>query len=141
MLHPHPTLRLISTPVEDFGQNLKVLIQKMEDIIVQEQAAGLAAPQIGISKRLFLVEDGHGGIISMINPILTITSKITISMIEGCLSIPDYFKYVLRPRECNVKYKDWDNKEHEIKASGWLARAVLHENDHLDGRLMVDYVK
>jgi peptide deformylase len=105
---------------------------------------GLAAVQIGILKRLIVIDISKDkekkNPIFLINPEIIFKSKKTSIYEEGCLSLPGYFAEIERPEECHIKYIDYDGKKKEMKANGLLATCVQHEIDHLNGKLFIDYL-
>lgn len=120
-----------------FDEPLNILLGEMRRIIKTENGVGLAAPQVGVNTRVILVIDND--ITEMINPEITWTSSEFVMMEEGCLSVPDHYIDIERPREIKVKFQTRDGKYKKWKLKGLQARIVLHEVDHLDGKLMTDY--
>ena len=114
-----------------------VLIEDMLDTMYEAQGVGLAAPQVGVLRRVCLVENDEQ-ILELVNPEITYTSKETCIDNEGCLSVTEYRGIVRRPCDVTVKYFDRFGNECEISASGYDARVFMHEIDHLDGILFVD---
>ena len=105
---------------------------------------GLAAVQIGILKRLVVIdiskEDQKKNPLFLINPVITYKSKNTSIYEEGCLSLPGHFAEIERPSQCSVDYIDYNGKEKKLKADGLLATCIQHEVDHLNGVLFIDYL-
>lgn len=134
-------LRKKSRPVDEVTERIRTLIQDMVETMRSENGVGLAAPQVGILKRIFIVDilDGNG-IRVFINPEF-LEKQGTQKDIEGCLSIPGTQEEVERPNNIKVKALNENGEEFIIEADGFLARAICHENDHLDGVLFVDHVK
>jgi len=131
-----PILRKKSREVEKIDERIVELLSDMEETMYSADGVGLAAPQVGILRRIIVVDDG-GGIKKMINPeILKKDGKV--SDIEGCLSVPNRNGYVDRPEEIKVKFIDEKGRENLIEAKGLLARIICHEIDHLDGILYID---
>jgi len=131
-------LREKARPVPKITPNILKLLDNMADTMYDAEGIGLAAPQIGISKRVIVVDIGEG-IIELINPeILSVLGSE--DNVEGCLSIPGVQGKVPRAMEVTVRARDRNGGLMEIKASGLLARALQHEIDHLDGILFVDKV-
>ena len=120
-----------------FDKSLGDLLDEMRRIIKIENGVGLAAPQVGVNTRVILVIDEE--IVEMINPEITWTSSECVMMEEGCLSVPEHYIDIERPREIKVKFQTRDGKYKKWKLKGLQARIVLHEVDHLDGKLMTDY--
>ena len=131
-----PTLRRKSFEVTDFGEKTQQLIDDMKDTLRQADGAGLAAPQVGVLRRIFLVsvDDEY---VEFINPIITKVSGKQVGQ-EGCLSVRGKWGVVERPMKVTVKAFDRKGKEFTVNAEGFLAKAICHENDHLDGVLYVD---
>jgi len=143
VLYGDPILREKAAPVDEVNQQVKDLVSDMTDILKEHQGLGLAAPQAGESKRLFIVDlsaiDLKESVKVFINPEIIETSG-EIEMEEGCLSFPGIYQRIIRPATVLVRATDLDGKQFEIKTDGMLARAILHENDHLDGRLFIDHI-
>ncbi len=131
-----PILRKKSREVEIIDDRTRELLNDMEETMYEADGVGLAAPQVGILRRIVVVDDGSG-IKKMINPEI-LEKDGTVPGIEGCLSVPNRNGYVDRPREIKVKYLDENAREHIIKAKNLLARIICHEVDHLDGILYID---
>ena len=129
-------LRKISKPVEKFDLRLRILLKDMADTMYKANGVGLAAPQVGILKRVVVVDIGDG-LIEMINPEI-IHSEGEQTGSEGCLSVPGRSGVVTRPNVVTVSYQDRNGDEYEATAEGFLARAFCHEIDHLDGVVYVD---
>ena len=129
-------LRKQCKPVEKFDLRLRILLKDMADTMYKANGVGLAAPQVGILKRVVVVDIGDG-LIEMINPEI-IHSEGQQTGPEGCLSIPGRSGVVTRPNVVTVRYQDRDGEEYEATAEGFLARAFCHELDHLDGVVYVD---
>ena len=129
-------LRKQCKPVEKFDLRLRLLLKDMADTMYKANGVGLAAPQVGILKRIVVVDIGDG-LIEMINPeIIHFEGEQTGP--EGCLSVPGRSGVVTRPNIVTVRFLDRDGTEYEATAEGFLARAFCHELDHLDGTLYVD---
>ena len=131
-------LRKKAKTVEKIDDRLKLLISDMIDTMYHEDGVGLAAPQVGILKRIVVIDVGDG-IHVLINPEFVSQSGEDIDF-EGCLSVPGIRGKVKRPAHVVVKALDRDGREIELKADGQLARALCHEIDHLDGVLFIDKV-
>ena len=134
-----PCLRKKSTPVKDIGPGERLLIQSMIDTMHQEKGVGLAAPQVGINQRIFVADIGEGPIV-FINPMVLRRSGVEV-LEEGCLSIPGITVAVKRGKKVLVRYKDSENNVREKVFEQLMARVIQHETDHLNGRLILDYVK
>lgn len=132
-----PILRVKCKPVKEITPSLKKLISDMFDTMYDSNGVGLAAPQIGIVKRLVVIDDYDGHKHVLINP--QIVSEVGEQLsTEGCLSIPGYYGKVKRPSEIKVKAIDENGKQFEITGTGILATILSHEIDHLDGILYKD---
>jgi peptide deformylase len=136
---PDPVLRETAKPVQKFNSNLHKLLDDMADTMYDAEGVGLAAPQIGILKRVIVMDCGeeHGGLIELVNPEILETSGEQFGP-EGCLSIPGLQGDVRRPM--NVKAKGFNRHGEEIIIEGTelLARCIMHEVDHLNGVLFTD---
>ncbi|NLK62259.1 MAG: peptide deformylase [Fusobacteria bacterium] len=132
-----PVLRKKSEKIDDINEELLELIEYMKKTMYSASGIGLAAPQVGINKRLFIIDIGEG-IKTIINPEFIESNSSIIEMEEGCLSIPGTYKKVKRPEKVTVKYLNEKGEEIIEEADGIYARALQHENDHLDGIMFVD---
>ena len=142
--YPDPRLREPGQPVTDFGAPLKALIDDMAETMYAAPGVGLAAPQIGVSKRLFLVDVSTGdGVPSdlrvFINPEITERDGVSRNE-EGCLSFPGVYEEVKRAERIRVRAQDAEGEWFELEAEGLLAVAIQHESDHLNGELMIDHL-
>jgi peptide deformylase len=133
-----PILRAKTKRVPKVTKEIKKLIKDMQDTVVAAEGGGLAAPQVGLSHRLCLAMIAEKMTV-LINPDITWRSKETDKIEEGCLSLPGVWKEVERPIEIAITYQDESGKPQERRFSGWDARVVQHEVDHLEGVLIVDY--
>lgn len=131
-------LRKISRSVEKIDGTFLSLLDDMSETMHHEKSAGLSAPQIGISRRLIVI-DIKGKVVKMINPII-IESYGNQCVLEGCLSIPHIYGKVNRPEKLIVKSKDENGQFFQLECKGFLARVVCHEIDHLDGILFTDKI-
>ena len=131
-------LRKICRTQMTFDQKLWSLLDDMAETMYKAEGVGLAAPQVGILRRVCVVDVGDG-LIELINPVITEKSGIQKGN-EGCLSVPDRFEEVTRPNKVTVKAQNRMGENIEIKAEGFLARAFCHEIDHLDGILYIDRI-
>lgn len=122
--------------VTDFGEKTSTLLDDMKDTLKKAEGAGLAAPQVGVLRRMFVV-DVEDGYFEFINPVI-VSQKGSQTGTEGCLSIKGKWGEVTRPEEVVVKYQDRFGKHRTITAKGFFAKAICHENDHLDGILYID---
>lgn len=138
--YPHMALLAPTKKVKEIDDELILLLDEMYQIIKKEDAIGLAANQLGVLKRVFVVElDEESGLFEMINPELIRHSGKSID-IEGCLSFPDTYGTVERYEEVTIRYVDRDGYEMEVDATGYLARAFQHEMEHLDGKVFTDKI-
>ncbi len=133
---PDPVLHKKCKPVEKFDDKLGELLDDMRETMLYADGVGLAAPQVGILRRLAVVEvdDFY---VELINPIITKAKGEQVGP-EGCLSVENYHCRVKRPYEITVEYQDRYGKRQKLKTEGFVARACCHEIDHLDGILFVD---
>ncbi len=132
-----PILRQKSMEVRRFNERLHVLLDDMALTMAVAEGVGLAAPQVGISKRVIVVCDGDGETMEFINPVL-LSAKGMVEEAEGCLSVPGVQGMVPRAEKIKIKAQDRNGQSFELKAEGYLARVIQHEMDHLDGRLFID---
>lgn len=130
------TLRKTSKRMEKFDLRLWLLLRDMKETMNKADGVGLAAPQVGILRRVVVIDVGDGPI-ELVNPEI-IEAEGEQAGAEGCLSIPGRTGYVARPNKVKVKAQDRNGKPFEIEGEGLLARALCHEIDHLDGRLYID---
>ncbi|HEX3020348.1 MAG TPA: peptide deformylase [Chitinispirillaceae bacterium] len=138
-----PVLRKVAKPVEKFDSSLQKFIEDMFEALRVEDGVGLAAPQVGESIQLVVIDitGGEKDPIVLINPVIYNASEQTECADEGCLSIPGVTLSVNRPVRVSVKARDAEGKEFIIEnAEGLLARAIQHETDHLHGLMIVDHV-
>ena len=131
-------LREKAKPVENFDQALEDTVRQMFVIMREKKGVGLAAPQVGISQRFFVTEAVDDKPRVFVNPEIIETSQETVKGEEGCLSLPGVWASVVRPYSVKVQAQDTTGKIFHLNAEGWLARIILHENDHLNGLLFVD---
>ena len=129
-------LRKKCKPVEIFDEKLGTLLDDMAETMYKANGVGLAAPQVGILRRAIVVDPGDG-LIELVNPEI-IKEKGSQRDIEGCLSCPDDWGYVVRPMEIIVKAMDRNGGHVQLKLRDFSARAVCHEIDHLEGKLFID---
>lgn len=131
-----PILRKTAVPIKRISKNIRQLIKDMSETMYKADGVGLAAPQVGVSKRLFLVDTGEG-LLVLINPQIT-NREGEIMLVEGCLSVPDMAGKVVRAAKVTVEALDENGRKIWVTGEGLLARALQHELDHLDGRLYTD---
>ena len=141
---PDPVLRKVAAPVERFDDELTQIVTDMAETMYAEPGVGLAAPQVGISLRLF-IGDGtifgfeEGTTVVFANPEI-LSSEGEQEGDEGCLSFPGIYERVDRPNRCRVRAQDIHGVPFELDCEGLGCRAIFHELDHLEGRLMIDYL-
>lgn len=137
-----PVLREKCEKIEKIDREVKDLVANLIATLKNAQGLGLAAPQLGETKRVFIVDlsaiDLTESVRVFINPEIVETSG-EVVLEEGCLSFPGIFQKISRPEKVKIKATDHDGKEFMLEADGMLARAILHEYDHLDGKLFIDY--
>ena len=133
------TLRKTCRKQEKFDRRLAVLLKDMADTMYKAEGVGLAAPQVGILRRVAIVDitEDHSGLLEMVNPVIVETEG-TQTGREGCLSVPGRQGVVTRPMRIKAQYQDRNGEWMEIETEGFEARAICHELDHLDGKLYVD---
>lgn len=132
-----PVLRGQANPVTKFNNiRLQLVLRDMAETMYRENGVGLAAPQIGIRRRIVVLDVGEG-LVELINPEI-VSLEGEIGMVEGCLSVPGRRGFVVRPERVKVKAQDRKGEWFEIEGDGLLGRCLQHEIDHLDGILYVD---
>jgi peptide deformylase len=141
---PDPQLKKISKPVDKVDDEIRQLMDDMLETMHAAPGIGLAAPQVGVLKRVLVIDiDREGektGPLKMANPEIVDVSDEDASYEEGCLSVPEHYAEVERPARVTVRYLDHDNEIRTIKAEGLLATCIQHEMDHLDGILFIDRI-
>ena len=134
-------LRKICKPVEKFDLRLAILLKDMADTMHDADGVGLAAPQIGIVRRVVVIDVGdEHGVIELVNPVITERSEEMQTGREGCLSLPNRQGIVTRPMRVKVHAQDRHGRPFDLEGEGLLARAICHELDHLDGHLYIDFM-
>ena len=136
-----PVLREKAVRVERFGESLKKTLDEMIVLMRKKSGVGLAAPQIGIPERFFVVQVPGEQPIAFVNPEIIETSLETVDFTEGCLSVPGVWGDVSRPESIRIQAMNADGKVFRLDADGYLARIIQHEYDHLNGVLFVDHLK
>mgnify|MGYP000091069725 CR=1 FL=1 len=131
-----PILRKVSREVTEINDRIKTLLEDMVETMYEYDGVGLAAPQVGILRRVVVIDVGEGPI-KMINPEILEQDGENVDA-EGCLSIPNRSGNVKRPERVKVKYLDENGEEKILEGTGLLARAICHEIDHLNGTLFID---
>ena len=141
---PDPALKKISQPVKQVDASVRKLMDDMLETMYHAPGIGLAAPQVGVLKRVIVLDLAREGEepqpLRIANPEIVWVSDDDATYNEGCLSVPEHYADVVRPSACRVKYLDQDNKQQEIAAEGLLATCLQHEIDHLDGVLFIDHL-
>ncbi len=141
---PDETLKKISEPLEKVTTNEKKLIKDLFDTMYASKGIGLAAVQIGILKRILVIDvstkDEKREPLSFINPVIKKVSDETSIYEEGCLSIPDTFIEIERPKICEVEYIDINGEKKNLMCDGLLSTCLQHEINHLDGKLIIDHL-
>lgn len=132
----HPVLKQVAQPVDHVNKKMRAFIEDMAETMYKTDGVGLAAPQVGVSKRIIVVDDGNG-LQALINPQI-IKAEGSQWGPEGCLSVPGYFGDVERYEKVTVTAIDPNNKKLRIEAEGFLARIFQHEIDHLEGHLFIE---
>ena len=143
LIAPDPRLKAVSTPVETVDAEIRALALDMADSMYAAEGIGLAAVQIGVAKRIIVMDldqkDGKKDWRVFINPKITWASEEMATFEEGCLSVPEIWDDVERPARIKAEYLDLDGKKVEIEADGMLATCLQHEMDHLEGVLFIDH--
>src|SRR5271169_3075868 len=148
MIHPivkfgDPVLEKLSAPITEFDDELRKLVDDMFESMYAAHGVGLAAPLIGISKRIAVIdvtfkEDPEAKIV-LVNPeIIQVEGRITSN--EGCLSLPEFREKVTRPRKVTARAQNLQGETFEVTGEDLLARALLHETDHLNGKLYISHI-
>ncbi len=144
VIEPDPILRKKSDYLEKVDDELRRLMDDMLETMYAAPGIGLAAVQIGILKRLIVIDitknDEKKDPLFLINPEIISKSSNTSTYEEGCLSLPGHFAEIERPAECQVSYMDYNGKKKEMTAKGLLSTCIQHEVDHLNGVLFIDYL-
>ena len=143
LTEPDPFLRKKSYDVQKVDDDVRELMNDMLETMYMAPGIGLAAIQIGVPKRVIVIDlskDEKKTPLYFINPKVIVKSKDNSTYEEGCLSVPGQFAEVDRPNECHISYLDYDGQKKELKAEGLLATCIQHEMDHLEGILFIDYL-
>ena len=145
LIHPDPRLKKMCTPVEAVDDAVRRLAEDMFETMYDAPGVGLAAPQVGINSRLLVMDCSDRETeelrpLALINPQITWVSEDEVIYEEGCLSIPEVFEDVWRPKSVTVSWTDLDGNPAEETFEGLWATCVQHEVDHLNGRLFIDYL-
>ena len=144
LTEPNKLLRQISEPVKKVGEKEKRLMDDMLDTMYAAPGIGLAAIQIGVPKRIIVMDISRDEKKKepryFVNPVIKNKNLDKAIYEEGCLSVPDQFAEISRSSACEVEYLDYDGKKQLMKAEGLLATCIQHEMDHLEGILFIDYL-
>ena len=141
---PNKILRQKSLPISQVGLEEQQLMDNMLDTMYNANGIGLAAIQIGVPKRIIVMDisknDEKNNPMYFVNPLIKDKVTETSTYEEGCLSVPNFFAEVNRPKKCKVEYLDYDGNKKILNAEGLLATCIQHEMDHLEGILFIDYL-
>ena len=141
---PNEILRRTSDPIEKVGENEKKLVTDLFETMYESNGIGLAAVQVGILKRILVIDVSTSkekkNPMCFINPVIKNISNETSVYEEGCLSIPDTFIEIERPKICEVEYIDEKGEKKNLKCDGLLSTCIQHEINHLDGKLIIDHL-
>ena len=144
LIEPNKLLRQISKPVKSVGDEERRLMDDMLDTMYAAPGIGLAAIQIGVPKRIIVMDisrdENKKEPMYFVNPVIKNKNEEKAKYEEGCLSVPDQFAEIERPNTCEVEYLDYNGKKQTLKADGLLATCIQHEMDHLEGILFIDYL-
>ena len=144
LIEPNKLLRQISEPVKKVGDEERKLMDDMLETMYAAPGIGLAAIQIGIPKRIIVMDisrnENQKEPMYFVNPVIENKNSEKATYEEGCLSVPDQFAEIERPNTCEVEYLDYNGKKQLLKANGLLATCIQHEMDHLEGILFIDYL-
>lgn len=141
---PNPILRKKADNVLNVDDDIRKLMDNMLETMYQAPGIGLAAPQVGILKKVIVIDlskdDEPKKPFFIVNPKIIWKSEELSSREEGCLSIPGHFAEVVRPKKCKLQYLDYNGKKQEVEADDLLSTCIQHEVDHCDGVLFIDYL-
>ncbi len=144
VIEPDPILRKKSESLYQVNNDIRKLLDDMLQTMYAAPGIGLAAVQIGILKRIIVIDiskkEEKKNPIFLINPKIIFQSKETSTYEEGCLSLPGHFAEIERPAKCKIEYIDYNGKKAELEAEGLLSTCIQHEIDHLNGILFIDYL-
>ena len=144
LTEPNKILRQVSKPVDHVGSDEKKLMNDMLDTMYAANGIGLAAVQIGVPKRIIVMDISKDEKKKepryFVNPVIKKKNPIKTTYEEGCLSVPNQFAEIDRPKECEVEYLDYNGQKKTLNAEGLLATCIQHEMDHLEGILFIDYL-
>ena len=140
---PDKILRKISSPVQKVGDTERKIMDDMVETMYSANGIGLAAIQIGIPKRIIVIDlkiENKKNPLFFVNPVIKNKDSLKSTYEEGCLSVPNQFAEIDRPKKCDVEYLDYNGEKKILKADGLLATCIQHEMDHLEGILFIDYL-
>ena len=144
LTEPNRLLRQVSKSVDKVGDEERVLMDDMLQTMYDAPGIGLAAIQIGVPKRIIVMDisrdENKKEPRYFVNPVIKSKNEEKVKYEEGCLSVPDQFAEIERPSICEVEYLDYNGKKQLLKAEGLLATCIQHEMDHLEGILFIDYL-
>jgi len=144
LTEPNKLLRQISKPVAKVGNEERQLMDDMLETMYAAKGIGLAAIQIGVPKRIIVMDiskdENKNDPKFFVNPIIKNKDNLKSTYEEGCLSVPNQFAEIDRPKNCEVEYLDYNGEKKLLKAEGLLATCIQHEMDHLEGILFIDYL-
>ena len=144
LTEPNKILRQVSNTVDKVGKEEQKLMDDMLETMYAANGIGLAAIQIGIPKRIIVMDlskdDNKKEPRYFVNPVIKNKDNLKITYEEGCLSVPNQFAEIDRPKKCNIEYLDYNGEKKFLKAEGLLATCIQHEMDHLEGILFIDYL-
>ena len=142
LMFPDPGLRKVAATVTKFNENLELLINDMFETMYDARGIGLAATQVDVHKRLFVldVSENKDNPLTFVNPEFKVIDDELSEYDEGCLSIPGFYETISRPKSIRVCAQDQSGARFEMEADGILAVCIQHEVDHLDGKLFIDYL-
>ena len=144
LTEPDQLLRQISKPVKKVGKQEQKLMDDMLETMYSANGIGLAAIQIGVPKRIIVMDiskdENKKKPRYFVNPVIKNKDILKSTYEEGCLSVPDQFAVIDRPKNCEVEYLDYNGEKKLLKAEGLLATCIQHEMDHLEGILFIDYL-
>ena len=144
LTEPNPVLRQVSKFVEEVGKEEQQLMNDMLETMYDANGIGLAAIQIGVPKRIIVMDiskvEGKKEPKYFVNPVIKNKDKLKSTYEEGCLSVPNQFAEIDRSKKCDIEYQDYYGEKKILKADGLLATCIQHEMDHLEGILFIDYL-
>ena len=144
LTEPNKILRQVSKPVDKVGREEQKLMDDMLETMYAANGIGLAAIQIGIPKRIIVMDiskdDNKNQPLYFVNPVIRNKDTLKSTYEEGCLSVPNQFAEIERPKNCDIEYLDYNVEKKILKAEGLLATCIQHEMDHLEGILFIDYL-